>query len=593
MKSQPQNTEDTEVGKVDSSVAVAEVGRSNHADFISIQKQFARDGRLLTFAAAAASLVAFIIYFRRGDLLLYGDAVAHINHARRLFDSLTPGFSQLGTVWLPLPHLLMSPLVASDWLWHTGIAGAVPNMIAFVLGVLGVFRVVSEASIAAGIPKRVTLAGGWLAAAIYGGNPNLLYLQSTAMNEPLYLALFIWSVVWLQRFAARMPRNSRASCAGRALIACGLCAAGAEMTRYEGWFAAACVGMAAALVAFRNRRAFTHKFGRVFGAFFIIVIAGPMFWLGYNYALHGNVLDFAIGPYSARAIEQRGAHGSGPLHPGDRDPEVAAAYYIRTAEADLGQNKQRYAMFWIAAAGAVVWLAFRRSPIVVLLWAPLPFYLYSVAYGSLPIFMPELPPWSYYNTRYGTAVLPAVAVFFAMAAALLAARLGPRALRAAMVLVAFLVVAQTYVSAYRMPHHRGWSFPGEPAAGPLTWREAKTNALTRERFEAQLAGALAELPKGARIMMYGGAHVGALQRAVIPLRDVVTEANYPFWQWALAAPAREADFVVAISGDPVTAAVAEHGERLSILATVVGDRDQGSAVIYRSALRGPQGLNRR
>ena len=46
--------------------------------------------------------------------MLYGDAVAHINIARRVFDSRTPGLLQLGTVWLPLPHLLMIPFLISD-----------------------------------------------------------------------------------------------------------------------------------------------------------------------------------------------------------------------------------------------------------------------------------------------------------------------------------------------------------------------------------------------------------------------------------------------------------------------------------------------
>ena len=55
--------------------------------------------------ATCASLTAFLIYFRNGEILLFGDAVAHINIARRVFDSRTPGLLQLGTVWLPLPHV--------------------------------------------------------------------------------------------------------------------------------------------------------------------------------------------------------------------------------------------------------------------------------------------------------------------------------------------------------------------------------------------------------------------------------------------------------------------------------------------------------
>ena len=52
-------------------------------------------------------MFSFLYYFQHNDLLLYGDAVAHINIARRVFDSQTPGLLQLGTVWLPLPLSLI------------------------------------------------------------------------------------------------------------------------------------------------------------------------------------------------------------------------------------------------------------------------------------------------------------------------------------------------------------------------------------------------------------------------------------------------------------------------------------------------------
>ena len=56
-------------------------------------------------------IFSFLFFYRHGDVLLYGDAVAHINIARRVFDSKTPGLLQLGTVWLPLPHLLIMPFI--------------------------------------------------------------------------------------------------------------------------------------------------------------------------------------------------------------------------------------------------------------------------------------------------------------------------------------------------------------------------------------------------------------------------------------------------------------------------------------------------
>ena len=61
-----------------------------------------RDYLFLAAISAFISCASLIFYFRHNELLLYGDAVAHINIARRVFDSRTPGFLELGTVWLPL-----------------------------------------------------------------------------------------------------------------------------------------------------------------------------------------------------------------------------------------------------------------------------------------------------------------------------------------------------------------------------------------------------------------------------------------------------------------------------------------------------------
>ncbi|MGH9581231.1 MAG: hypothetical protein ACRD2R_09560, partial [Terriglobales bacterium] len=147
--------------------------------------------------AAAASLLAFVYFLRRDELLLYGDAVAHLNIARRVFDSRTPGLLQLGTVWLPLPHLLQMPFVYSDWLWRTGVGGSIVSMASFVAGTLGVLR------LARGLG---TGGAAWLAAVIFAANPNLLYLQATAMTEPLYLALWVWTLVYFFEFAANARR---------------------------------------------------------------------------------------------------------------------------------------------------------------------------------------------------------------------------------------------------------------------------------------------------------------------------------------------------------------------------------------------------
>src|SRR5262252_6108529 len=96
--------------------------------------------QLLSFLATTVSVISFLFYYKSGDYFLYGDAVAHINIARRVFDSKTPGLLQLGTVWLPLPHLVMIPFLLSSWMWQTGAGGAIPSMIAYVFAVVGIFR---------------------------------------------------------------------------------------------------------------------------------------------------------------------------------------------------------------------------------------------------------------------------------------------------------------------------------------------------------------------------------------------------------------------------------------------------------------------
>ena len=168
-----------------------------------------------TMLLAALSVAALLYYYAKQQILLYGDAVAHLNIARRVVDNRHPltFYGQLGTVWLPLQHIAMLPFVWNDTLWRSGIAGAIPGMLAFVLGTLGIFRLVSA---------RGGALAGYLAAAVYALNPNLLYMQTTAMNEPIYLAFFIWTLVYLDEFlqASIMNASGRGAAPTRRAATC-------------------------------------------------------------------------------------------------------------------------------------------------------------------------------------------------------------------------------------------------------------------------------------------------------------------------------------------------------------------------------------
>ncbi len=379
--------------------------------------------------AALVSLFSFLYYFQRSDLLLYGDAVAHINIARRVFDSQTPGLLQLGTVWLPLPHFLMIPFIWSKSMWQSGAGASIPSMIAHVFGVMGIFRLtrgILEADLHS--QPAAALVGACTAAFAYGANPNLIYMQATAMTESLYLALFIWAVVYFAEFIRKSspagatqlspalqhgvgPKKLSKSrrddpTPPRSLVPCAACLAAAELTRYDSWFLAGVMGAAVVLLALRRRE--DRALLRNAAKFLLGIAVVPVLWLAYNAAVYGNALAFANGPYSAKAIEQRVAAPNPALH----HAAVAALYFLKSAQLILANGN--WGRFWLAAAllavAIGVWKLRAQLPSLVLLWLPLAFYAYSIAYGSVPIHVQTWWPFATFNQRYGLQLLPMFAV---------------------------------------------------------------------------------------------------------------------------------------------------------------------------------------
>ncbi len=315
---------------------------------------------------------------------MYGDAVAHLGIARRILDSRNPGLIQLGGVWLPLPHLLMLPFVQKLEWWQNGLAGAWPSLICYIASVAGLYRL-----------ARYLLMPRWAIAAtvFYALNPNLLYLSTPAMTEPLFLAVLIWTALLTVECVAAV-RAARHAVVGRRLIVLSVFVLAAVYTRYDGWVLGVTVWC---VVTFRLAR-YRDVWRRVapsFVIFTLLVVAGPIGWLAYNQHFFHDPLDFIRGPYSASAIEKKTAAPGLEHYHGWHNPFWAFVYYTRTAQVDAAFWETGFLVMAAAIGGVVLAIRRRLALPALLLWLPLPFYIYSVASATLAALLLQL------SIRYG------------------------------------------------------------------------------------------------------------------------------------------------------------------------------------------------
>lgn len=535
---------------------------------------------LVAQLAACISFLSFLYYLRHGNILLYGDAVAHMNIARRVFDSRTPGLLQLGTVWLPLPHLLMVPFLTWKDGWRTGISGSVPSMLAFILAVAGIFRLIRKQLSDFGTPIVSARRAAWIAAAIFATNPNLIYMQATAMTESLYLAFFLWSLVYFGEFvhsasgaavAATKSRTKASNPASGALLKCGGCLAGACITRYDGWFLAASISLAVLFVIRKNRSLWPAA-----ARFILIGAAAPVLWLAYNAAVYRNPLEFANGPYSARAIEQKTATPGAQPHPGASDLPVAFSFFLKSAQLNMAEGN--WGRLWVVvllAGSALILLSYRRFWPLLFLWVPAPFYMLSIAYSGVPMFLPPWWPYTMYNTRYGLQLLPLFSVCAAMVVYGLLEWIQVAKLKAYIGAATLALVFVSYFFVWR--------------AQPICFREAWVNSRSRIALEQALASNIVKLPPGTTFLMYLGDQVGAFQEAGISLKQDINEGNHRpwmkptdpdgLWERALANPFQYANFVIAMDNDAVDTTV-NKSQLEPVL--VIRTHGQPRAVLYRT-----------
>jgi hypothetical protein len=471
---------------------------------------------LLAIGFGAAWFVA-----SHGWTLWYGDAEAHLNIARRIVDSRTPHPEQIGSFWLPLPHVAMLPFVVRDEWWRSGAAGAAVGVSAFVLAGLMLF----------GAARRAfeSTAAGFAAALLFALNPNVLYLQATPMTEPLVFAGL--AGLLYASLAAGQTRS------WAAVVAAGLFSNIASLSRYEGWFV---IPFVAAWLLWRAGVARAI-------VFCALAALGPLAWMAHNLWYFADAFYFYWGPGSARAIYQRAVDAGMGRYPGDHEIGKAWFYFRSAAQLTAG-----WGLVVVGVAGAIAAIVRRVWWPVLFLLLPVIFYVASMYSSGTPIYMPHLWPHSYYNTRYGLAALPLLAFCGAGLVAFAPARLRPAVL-AGVVAVAVLP----------------W-FISDPRDRVVTWRESQVNSETRRAWTREAAAFFGRNYRAGDGVLAGfGDLTGIFREAGIPLRDILHEGNGPAWYGAVKRPDlfMHERWAVASAGDDVATAMQKlRAERVKIMA---------------------------
>jgi len=499
---------------------------------------------ILILGVTCASLHFF---YTRGLSNLYGDGLAHMEGARRIFDSITPGYEEIGSVWLPLYHLICAPLAINDFLWRSGLAGGLVSSAAFALTCYLLFRLGAEINrnLAAGL---VALAGALMC-------PSFLYLASTPLTEPLAL---LWSVLVayaLFRYSHSGSWKSLAGAAAAALLG--------TLTRYEGWNVLPFATLLVFLIypyPWRQRLLRALFFAGAAGT-------GPLLWLIHNAYRFKNPLQFYNGPGSAKDIYAHQVATTAFPYPTDGSLLLSTRYYLEDLKLVIG--------VWaleLAVLGLVAWCASlresRRGAVAVLLIVPLPFYIQAMAYAAVPLYVPTLFPHTYYNLRYGVEMIAAVALFPSF---VFSPRLGNK-LRLTLLII-FLAVL-------------GRQFAELTAAGPRELpvvKESILNTPCRARRQQAIIEFLREHYDGKRVLVASGKWPCVMPEVGIYFRHTLSNLNRNYWAKMPTEPEKWVEWIIRGEGDAVDSLMQAYPEAFKNFEVVdAGEfRGEGSFKIYR------------
>jgi hypothetical protein len=460
-------------------------------------------------------------------LLYYSDSVSHLVRARQLVDSSSPGLQQIGTVWLPLPHIMLLPFSLVDVLMKTGFAGTTVSLPSIAISAAILYKIIKAQTMIPWI--------AFLGASLYFSNPNILYLGLTAMTEALFMLFFVISAFYFQKFSSSYPLPSpghgqvafspnnqfdltpvikRRIIILTPLLKCSFFVALATLCRYEAWP----IPIFLILLGFVNiakRKALDSKEALTLpGArtqlmsgiilCTLVSLSGIIVWIAYNSIYFANPVEFVVAPYYSavsQAIEGQNRESlfMQPMNVASVYGMTAMTFYgpAMTAGAILG-----YAVHRKSAQREAV---HRRELLYLFLAIPSITIFLALLFG-----LGEMNKW-WFNSRFLIVLSPLLILLLSiLVTKIVDAPLGNKTELSYMVAAGFLIYPIIIVPIY---------------GDFVTFIDAKNSASYRTRPSAmEMAGFLEELYDGGKILIVtGSAQQNIIMHAGgIPLANFVT-----------------------------------------------------------------------
>jgi hypothetical protein len=231
-----------------------------------------------------------------------------------------------------------------------------------------------------------------------------MYLQTTAMTEPLLVCFFLLSTYYFGEFLLSPGRIN-------SLIAASVFGFLATLSRYDGWFLIAFQALVIIFYYFRKKTSWRALEGK-FLLYCTVAGFGILLWFLWNYLILGDIFYFKNSHFSAYAQQLEWLKRN--QLPARHNIWLSFLYFFVSAMSNSG-----WLIFFTSLSGIV--LFFRNNTIqkrylILILNVPFIFNWFTLFMGESIIFIPHLTPatfdWQLFNVRYGITMLPAVAFFF-------------------------------------------------------------------------------------------------------------------------------------------------------------------------------------